>query len=234
MAWFNRLSGGRKPPVGKASSFHVWWDAPQPAVEVSVVLEVVRRPQIEELFFWALQVSFDGGAGAHIGLQHHPGYPSNAAVNWGGYDSAGTILEGSESPLPSALGNRNTRSYEWRTGAPYRLTVRRGDNGWDGIVTDLQRDQATRVRTLFAPSGALHSAVVWSEVFAACEEADSSVRWSDFRVVGEDDREHDIRAGKLTYQRDGCANTNSGPDDGGVIQTTGTRRVERDGQTITW
>lgn len=198
-----------------------------------MTLEVLRRPQVDELFFWALQVSFDGG-GSHIGLQHHPGYPANSSVNWGGYDASGTILDGSESVLPSALGNRNTRTYAWREGAPYRLVVSRGDDGWDGTIIDLERDQATLVRTLFAPPGSLRSPVVWSEVFAACEEADGEVCWSDFTVVDSSGERRTINSGKLTYQRNGCSNTDSRPDAGGVLQSTGVTRTRFEGQTITW
>lgn len=230
---FFARSAPRNPPRGEASSFHVWWDAPAAADEVAVTLEVLRRPQVDELFFWALQVSFEGG-GAHIGLQHHRGYPANSSVNWGGYDASGAILEGSESELPSALGNRNTRTYGWREGAPYRLVVSRGDHGWDGTVIDLESEESTLVRTLFAPSGSLRSPVVWSEVFAACEEADSSVKWSDFTVIDSSGDRRTINSGKLTYQRNGCANTDSHAVEGGVVQSTGVTRRRFEGQTITW
>lgn len=233
---FSRLfarSAPRNPPPGKASSFHVWWDAPVAAVEVAVTLEVLRRPQVDELFFWALQVSFDGG-GSHIGLQHHPGYPNNGSVNWGGYDASGSILEGSESALPSALDNRNTRTYDWREGAPYRLVVSRSDRGWDGTVIDLERERPTLVRTLFAAPGTLRSPVVWSEVFASCEEADAAVRWSDFTMVDVNGDRRSINAGRLTYQRDGCTNTDSHVVDGSVVQATGVARTRIEGQTITW
>ena len=83
--------------------------------EVSVTLQIAVRPAVAELYFWALQASFTGpdgiSGGAHLGLQWHPSYPGSGAVNWGGYARDGSILEGSDSALPSTLGNVNTRDY---------------------------------------------------------------------------------------------------------------------------
>ena len=88
---------------------------------ISVDLEVVSTPPVAELYFWALQANFHGPAGgtggAHLGLQWNRAHPENTAVNWGGYQAShlgGAILDGTESGLPSAPSNRNTRDYRWR------------------------------------------------------------------------------------------------------------------------
>ena len=81
------------------------------------MLEVTTAPQVEALYFWALQVSFTdrgrSGGGAHLGLQWYPAHPGSTAVNWGGYVPDGHELEGTTSALPSATGNVNTRDFPW-------------------------------------------------------------------------------------------------------------------------
>ena len=139
------------------------------------------------LYFWALQASFvdrgrDGGAG-HLGLQWHPDHPGSTAVNWGGYDATGRELSGSAATLPSALDNPNTRDLAWSPGVAYRLGIRRvteaesaaggvpdGLVAWRGEVTDLSSGITTVVRDLWAAGSGLAAPVVWSEVFAACDD----------------------------------------------------------------
>ena len=132
-----------------------------------------------ELYFWALQVTFAQGGrrfgGAHLGLQWHPRHPGSTAVNWGGYAAAGGELDGSTSALPSALGNPNTRDLTWEPHRPYRLAVTRDEQvgGWTGWVDDLP------VRHLFAGGRELTGLMVWSEVFARCDDPPAAVRWSE-------------------------------------------------------
>src|SRR5580765_6989789 len=136
----------------RASSMHLRWErVPRSLREVAVTLEVVEPPVVDELYFWALQVSFvDGdrhvGAG-HLGLQWYPLHPGGTAVNWGGYRDGGGELDGEPSTLPSAPGNPNTRDFAWRRRTPYRLRVRgEGDGWWTGSVTDLATGETTVVR----------------------------------------------------------------------------------------
>jgi hypothetical protein len=223
-----RLAGD-PPSANGASSFHIWWDLPRPGPyrEVSAVLQVVAPPVVNRLYFWALQVSFveaerDLGAG-HTGLQWHPAAP-DGAVNWGGYSSAGGELSGSGSALPSVDGP-NTFHFHWRPGVAYRFRISASGNGaWRSVVTDLSTGEATVVRDLFVPAGALANPVVWSEVFARCDDPPTEVRWSDLLAVDETGNELRATSARLTYQSHedgGCANTESRAGLGYFAQLTG-------------
>lgn len=240
MGWWSRLVAGRAPgwdgthgtpPSGNgASSFHLTWEAPVGRwVAAEATLEVLEAPAVPRLVFWALQVSFvDRGrraGGAHLGLQWHPAHPGSTAVNWGGYGPGGRELDGSPSTLPSATGNPNTRDYPWRPGRPYRLRVSRAAGGWRGEVAD--GAAVTVVRHLHAGGGTLDSPVVWSEVFAACEEPAGTVRWSGFRLTAEDGTQVEPDTVRVSYQpltEGGCATTDVVVDGGGFVQRTATVR----------
>ena len=238
------------PPASSnaASSFHLFWDAPPvPLSEVAVVFELIEPPSVPMLYFWALQVSFMNGpsrvGGAHFGLQHHPDYPANGAVNWGGYADAGGELDGSASTLPSALDNVNTRTYPWRAHRRYRHRVFRSpDRGWRGSVTDLETGDETVVRDLWADADHLANPMVWSEVFAHCDHPSTAVRWTDLEAVDTEGRRHPVQAVRLNYQTHGdggCANTDTVVDAGGdaggpgFVQRTATTRTNRTGARLT-
>ena len=102
---------GRPPSTNGASSFHLVWVVPtdEELVEMSVRLEVPTPPSVTRLYFWALQVSFSDGAGAHLGLQWGADPPRTLRhVNWGGYGPSGAELSGGTSSLPSSFANPNT------------------------------------------------------------------------------------------------------------------------------
>ena len=229
-----------------------WEPAPPPAPEVSAVLEIVEPPVVPHLYFWALQVSFvDRGrrvGGAHLGLQWYDRHPGSTAVNWGGYRDAGLRgpnattglrgpnattglrgamtsgeLDGEPSPLPSATGNPNTRDYPWRAGTPYRLRIRGdGDGWWVGEVTDLVAGTTTAVRRLRGGGTHLVAPVVWSEVFARCDDPTVTVRWSAL-----DPTPASLRPTYQSHDQGGCANTASRPDPAGDgwLQETNVRRT---------
>ncbi len=248
-------TSGRPRSSNAASSFHLTWLAPEAEsgntrtwVGVEATLEVLVGPQVPALYFWALQASFtdrgrDGGAG-HLGLQWHPDHPGSTAVNWGGYDATGHELSGSAAALPSALHNPNTRDLDWSPGVAYRLAIRRvepadgpnladgtappaGATAWRGTVTDLVSGTATVVRDLWATGSALAAPVVWSEVFARCDDPSVAVRWQDLRLIDEAGRSTTCDRVRVSYQarRDGgCATTDVSTDAVGVVQVTGTSR----------
>jgi hypothetical protein len=207
---------------------HLHWDpAPRPTRAVSAVLEVVEPPVVPHLYFWALQVSFaDRGrrvGGAHLGLQWYDRHPGSTAVNWGGYRDGAGELDGDASPLPSATGNPNTRDFAWQPRTPYRLTISGdGDGWWTGAVTDLTTDATTIVRRLHGGGTELVAPVVWSEVFARCDDPAVTVRWSQL-----DPAPSMLRPTYQSHADGGCANTWSRPDpDGdGWLQSTSYTRV---------
>jgi hypothetical protein len=223
---------GLPPSANGASSFHLRWRLPPvPLVEVAATLEVVVVPAVPRLYFWALQVGFGGGGAAHTGLQWLPAAGGTPAVNWGGYGPDGRELDGTASDLPSLDGNPNTRLFAWEAGVAHRLRVFRSPagRGWrasvDGVV----------VRDLFGPGDMLVGPMVWSEVFAACDDPTVVVRWSGFEAVGRDGAVCAPDALVVTYQSradGGCTNTDVEVDDVGVRQVTSTPRRTPDGAVL--
>jgi hypothetical protein len=210
----------------RASSMHLRWNpAPDSLLEVAVTLEIVEPPSVDELYFWALQASFiDRGrhiGAAHLGLQWYSLHPGSTAVNWGGYRDGAGELDGDESALPSTPGNPNTRDFTWRPHTPYRLRISGdGDGWWTGSVTDLSTNTTTVVRRLHGGGDQLANPIVWSEVFAKCDDPRVVVRWSDFAppTAG-------LRPSYQTHADGGCANTASRRDGDAYLQITNTERT---------
>jgi hypothetical protein len=207
---------------------HLWWTPPPsqgPIRSVSAVLEVVEAPSVERLFFWAVQATFVDRhgrpvGGAHLGLQWHAGHPGGTAVNWGGYRSDGRGELGAHAPstLPSATGNVNTRDYPWRPNTPYRLTI---DADGSGSVTDVAGGTTTLIRRLdVGTADALASPVVWSEVFARCDDPPTAVRWSHLEPTPTT-----TQVSYQSYEDGGCTNTSIEVTDDGCVQRTNTARL---------
>ncbi len=251
MAWFDwgwlrSLLAWFSPPRQQgASSFHLFWrGVPDDVVVAAATLEVMERPTVDELYFWALQVSFDGPSGrtggAHLGLQHHPGYPESSAANWGGYDDiAGGTLEGTASDLPSALGNENTRTYHWEAQRRYRLEISRAPSGWwQGSVTDLASGDTTAIRELNGRDGdRLVGLAVWSEVFAPCDAPATTVRWADLEYTTASGQRGAPLGLEVNYQAQsagGCANTDSYLEGETALQSTNTKRKTPQGTYLRW
>ena len=225
----------------RASSFHLHWLPREVLAEVAVTLEIAAKPAVADLYFWALQASFTGSSGisggAHLGLQWHPSYPGSAAVNWGGYSREGSILEGTDSALPSTLGNANTRDYLWMPEERYRLRIHADGVGWwAGDVTSLATGVTTSVRRLRSDGEGLTLAMVWSEVFARCDAPPAAAVWSDPAGVRLDGSQWRPQSYSITYQREedgGCSNTDVRVLPGGVGQFTGMTRSTPAGAIVT-
>ena len=246
--WWRRLvaSGERTaglPTSGNgASSFHLWWTPASPPLRSAhAVLEVRSAPRVARLYFWALQVTFADGAahrgGAHTGLQWNPRYPGSTAVNWGGYGAGGGLLDGTESPLPAVTGDRNTRDYPWEPGRPYRFEVSPADRPgwWRATVTDLASGRASVIRDLAGSGTSLVSPVVWSEVFARCDDPSVEVRWSDLGGTAVDGTPWRPTAVRVSYQAvgaGGCSNTDVARDGDGLLQRTSVDRTVPDGSIL--
>jgi hypothetical protein len=212
--------------------------------QVAATVEVRVPPRVDALHFFALQASFqrNGGAagGAHIGLQWNPRFPRGRAANWGGYDTGGSILAGTPSPLPSTPVDPNTRDYPWEPLRRYRLQIGPaipGDGVWEwpGVVTDLDSGAAVTIRRLVTTGDELVRPVVWSEVFAACDAPAVEVRWTDLMVTTE---AGDVSIPTCTtayqeFEAGGCTNTNSAVSSGAFVQVTNTRRDTPPGQALT-
>lgn len=228
--WSRARTTGYPTSSNRASSMHLHWDpAPAPGLEVAATLEIVEPPAVAELYFWALQASFfERGrrvGGAHLGLQLYRLHPGSTAVNWGGYRDGSGELDGEPSALPSATGNPNTRDFTWHARTPYRLRIRGdGDGWWTGSVTDLTTGTETVVRRLRGGGDALGTPIVWSEVFARCDDPSVVVRWSDLSPAPPR-----LRPTYQSHQDGGCANTVSRPEGDGWEQVTNTDRQTHTG-----
>ena len=211
-----------------ASSFHLSWGGLPPTLtEVAVDLEVLVPPSIPTLYFWALQVSFEDGGAAHTGLQWNPRHPGGRAVNWGGYAKGGGLLTGSPSALPCEIGDPNTRDWWWDPGRRYRLRVWAPVPGrWRAAVDDVV------IRDLYAAGTTLRSPIVWSEVFAGCDDPTVAVRWSGFEALDGQGRPVAPDRMLVNYQRNGCANTTSVLDGRSVVQVTNTQRTTPQGSVL--
>ena len=209
---------------------HCWWTLPSvPLRRIDVVCEVAVPPAVDALYFWALQATFvdDEGrdvGGAHLGLQWYTAHPGATAVNFGGYGADGRELAGTASALPSATGNPNTRDFAWRPATAYRLTI----DGRAGSVTDVGAGATTPVRSLHAPGTTLRAPVVWSEVFARCDDPPTVVRWSDLSAVTVDGDRVAPTSCTATYQGfadGGCTNTDTVTVGDAIEQRTGVART---------
>lgn len=243
-----RRTTGHPPSGNGASSFHLYWPAPPagrgPATSVCATLEVLTPPSTPDLFFWALQASFqpaDGGAapaaGAHLGLQHNPACAGARAANWGGYDVDGTILRGTPLASPAPLACGNTGGFEWEAGRRYRLEIGpRAADGWPGAVTDVESGARTELRRLDAGGEALGAVVMWSEVFAECGAPRVEARWSGMKWGFADGSEAVVEKVVVGYQKfedGGCCNTESCLDEVGVVQRTAVKeRTVQSGYTL--
>lgn len=223
-----------------ASSMHLHWrGVPRGVRAVEVDLELTVAPATPHLRFWALQASFVDGASSHgaghLGLQWIGGYPGHTAVNWGGYRNGGGELSGSESALPSARSNANTRNYKWEPGSVYGLRIDEGSIGWRGSIIDRRTGQTTVVRELACPGSELEHIVMWSEIFAPCDAAPLTVAWSNASAIT-NSGSVPITSFSVSYQsvaNGGCSNTNvSVASDGRVIQTSNTHRTNPTGSVI--
>lgn len=255
MSWLRRLvhgstwdgTSGTPRSANAASSFHLFWDAPEGSwTSAAVVVEVSTPPSVPSLYFWALQVSFvergRAAGGAHLGLQWYPPHPGSTAVNWGGYASNGHELNGSASILPSATGNPNTRDFAWSPARAYRLAITRGRAradgavAWRGSITDVETGHEAVVRDLYAHGTHLETPMVWSEVFADCDAAAVEVRWRDLALGDEEGDQLPIATAVVSYQAvadGGCATTDSSVVGGAFVQRTGTTRRVRPGARLT-
>lgn len=211
----------------------------RPLVGVQATLEVVEPPAVDELYFWALQASFGDGrrthGGAHLGLQWNRRHPANTAANWGGYHHSGRVLDGSSSDLPSAPDDPNTRDYPWTARVPYRFRITRVADGWRGEIADLNTNRAVVVRDLYAPGTELVEPMVWSEVFAACDDPQVRIRWSGFGALtadGDVARPGAVRVNYQAYDAGGCSNTNVVADGDGIVQVTNAERTVPQGSVV--
>ncbi len=213
--------------------------ASAPLIGVQATFEIIEPPRVDHLYFWALQASFGDGprthGGAHLGLQWNDRYPGNTAANWGGYHHSGRVLDGSESPLPSTPDDPNTRDYPWQPRTPYRFRITAVSDGWRGEIADLSSGRSVAVRDLYSPGTQLITPMVWSEVFAACDDPQVVVRWSGFGALTVD-REvvspGAVRVNYQAYEAGGCSNTASLLDGDGLAQMTNAERTVPQGSVL--
>lgn len=242
---FSERVAGAPTSASGASVFFLWWDLPygERLTEMTVTLEIPRRPSLDRLVSFAVQAAFvkPTGGSCHLGLQHHPRFPGRGAVNWDGYNAAGDSLPGSTPDLPSSTDDVATRDYEWRENTPYQFTVERGEQRadgafpWIGSVTDLRSGERSVIRELVSDSPHLRAPVMYIEAFAPCDGPRFEARWSNVTVVTADGGVRAVRSMRVDYQphaAGGCTNTNVGVEGAAFVQTTGQMRTTRSGTTL--
>lgn len=239
-----RVSGYPTSP-NRASSLHLHWLPRAELQSLSVTITIPQYPLSTDLYFWALQASFAGregiSGGAHLGLQWHNQYPGRTAVNWGGYDAQGVVLPGTDSDLPSPIGNPHTRSYPWRQDSSYRLTIgsdhELGPGWWKGAVTDLETGEEQAVRSLHGSGDRLVAAMTWTEAFCRCDAEPAAVIWSNPGGSTIDGNEFAVESASITFQPEtdgGCSNTDSRALPYGITQITGVSRTNPPGTMLPW
>ncbi len=99
-------------------------------------------------------------------------------------------------------------------------------------MTDVGSGAATVVRDLFVAGNLISSGVVWSEVFARCDDPSVAVRWSNPSAITVENTSSVIERATVNYQSHadgGCANTDSSPtaetDPPGLRQRTNCERL---------
>jgi hypothetical protein len=102
-------------------------------------------------------------------------------------------------------------------------------------VRDLSSGEQTVIRDLHVPGRYLADPVVWSEVFARCDDPTVTVRWSRLRAVTAAGRSIAPEAVAVTYQarsQGGCDNTTARLDEDGVAQDTNAARSVPNGSVL--
>jgi len=118
--------------------------------------------------------------------------------------------------------------YDWEPGRPYRFRVFRAGDAWRAEVEDLGQGHTTVIRDLYAGGHRLIDPVVWTEIFAPCDDPSVTVRWSSMKARTGEGLVVRPRLVTVTYQEKqagGCPNTTVGSDDVGLLQTTNRRRT---------
>jgi hypothetical protein len=83
------------------------------------------------------------------------------------------------------------------------------------------------IRELDGPGDTLGSPIVWSEIFARCDDRSVRVRWSELQAVTAGRATVAATSVRTSYQSNadgGCDNTTAVPDEGGIAQVTNTLR----------
>ena len=221
---------------------HLYWEiGNEPLKELSATVEILDEPQVNRIYFWALQASFykdlTRKGGAHFGLQHNPRHNDNKAVNWGGYNNSGKVLSGTVSDLPSTPNDVNTRDYTWHPNTRYRYRIYQSDIShlWRGEITNLTTGEKTIVRDLEIDATHMTQPMVWTECFADCNASSAAVAWSGFEATtlsGGIIKPSLAKANYQTHAKGGCANTNSFSEVNGIIQKTNTTRTTKQGSML--
>ena len=76
--------------------------------------------------------------------------------------------------------------------------------------------------------------MVWSEVFARCDDPSVPVRWSNFsaRTAVESVAPRSVSVNYQSYADGGCTNTDVGVDDVGIVQVTNAERTTAQGARL--
>ena len=89
------------------------------------------------------------------------------------------------------------------------------------------------IRDLYAGGDRLGGFVVWAEVFAACDDPSTTVRWSGFEATDTSGAVHRPNSVRLSFPSGGdCPNTEVVADSVGLLQLTNAERTARPGSVL--
>jgi hypothetical protein len=237
---------GQPPSGNNASSQYLIFD-PEFGAEITVNVEVLATPSQSKIVNWLIQTEFLDDSGSSLdsagtgffGLRFAPTFPNSRAIVCAASSAFdGSELTGPESPLPSATGEPQVRTYGWVTGRKYLLRIY-SYAGWQWRfeVTDTVTSVTSIVRDISIPGGSIvRGAVLYTEAFTDCQ-IQSSVRWSNLQFAAPDESDlitpTSAVAAYQTYPEGGCTNGNQIASGGGVVQATGVPRTTPHNSTIT-
>lgn len=182
-------------------------DIDRASVELTVD-ELNAPDQSAGLTFYAIQVNFDDGTGAHGGPQQLD--DGKRKVNWGGLDG-GDYAAGENDPdgqianIINPQGDENTPEIDWENGHTYRLEVVKGDTrvfepgdyestsgrtghldepteyqGWEFRMVDTTTGEVVTTQTVYNHAEHIESFGYWTETGYGFDHQDASTaRWNN-------------------------------------------------------
>ena len=110
-----------------------------------------------------------------------------------------------------------------------------GLDTWRAELDDPHTGETVAIRDLWCRGDRLADPMVWSEVFARCDDPCVRVRWSDFtaRTANGAVVPAAVSVNYQSFADGGCTNTDVYDDGIGIVQSTNTGRMTAQGTRLT-
>jgi hypothetical protein len=105
---------------------------------------------------------------------------------------------------------------------------------WRAELDDPNTGATVAIRDLWCRGDRLVDPMVWSEVFAHCDDPTVRVRWTDFsaRTASTTVTPVAVSVNYQSYADGGCTNTDAFDDGVGIVQATRSERVTPQGTRL--